>query len=78
MIKWKKVDVLGKCDKTLGFFSKEFMYIFSYLQGVRGSSDVNIFLSLSFMFYIDSNWGTEKQEGEPYHNGNTDPRGYGE
>ncbi|XP_025105803.1 lactoylglutathione lyase-like isoform X2 [Pomacea canaliculata] len=26
---------------------------------------------------LTHNWGTEKQEGEPYHNGNTDPRGYG-
>lgn len=24
-----------------------------------------------------SNWGTEKEEGEPYHNGNSDPRGFG-
>lgn len=25
----------------------------------------------------DSNYGTEKQEGEVYHNGNSDPRGFG-
>jgi len=29
------------------------------------------------MCIIYSNWGTEKEEGEPYHNGNSDPRGFG-
>ncbi|XP_060576827.1 lactoylglutathione lyase-like [Ruditapes philippinarum] len=26
---------------------------------------------------LTHNWGTEKEEGEPYHNGNSDPRGFG-
>lgn len=29
------------------------------------------------MFNIFSNWGTEKDENQSYHNGNADPRGFG-
>lgn len=35
-------------------------------------------IRIKHVFVIDfSNWGTEKEEGEPYHNGNSDPRGFG-
>lgn len=29
------------------------------------------------MLELTHNWGTETEEGAPYHNGNTDPRGFG-
>lgn len=29
------------------------------------------------MLELTHNWGTEKEAGEPYHNGNEDPRGFG-
>ncbi|WP_394729396.1 lactoylglutathione lyase [Altererythrobacter sp. GH1-8] len=29
------------------------------------------------MLELTHNWGTEKEEGEPYHNGNDEPRGFG-
>lgn len=33
--------------------------------------------SLPALLELTHNWGTENEEGEPYHNGNSDPRGFG-
>jgi hypothetical protein len=37
---------------------------------------LNILIS-HILSYFSSNWGTEKDEDLTYHNGNSDPRGFG-
>ena len=32
---------------------------------------------MSIKFLLSSNWGTENDPEQKYHNGNTDPRGFG-
>ncbi|MEP1596980.1 MAG: lactoylglutathione lyase [Hyphomonas sp.] len=33
--------------------------------------------SQAALLELTHNWGTENEDGEPYHNGNADPRGFG-
>lgn len=58
------------------------LFFLAYVpEGVRISSDDKENASYAFgreaVLELTHNWGTEEQEVTPYHNGNTDPRGFG-
>lgn len=58
------------------------LFFLAYVpEGVQISSDEKQNAAYAFgreaVLELTHNWGTEEQEATPYHNGNTDPRGFG-
>ena len=78
-------DVLGmQLHKQLDFASMKFsLFFLGYLPDGAQAVPDNAEARTSFTFSrpalleLTHNWGTENEEGEPYHNGNSDPRGFG-
>lgn len=76
--------VLGmKLIRKLDFADWKFsLYFLAYVpEGVQVPSDSVGNATYTFgreaVLELTHNWGTESQEGMPYHNGNSEPRGFG-
>lgn len=78
-------DVLGmKLLKQLDFAEMKFsLFFLGYVPDSAGPIPDDAVERTGFTFSqpalleLTHNWGTESEEGEPYHNGNSDPRGFG-
>jgi len=74
--------VLGmRLSATLSFEAQRFsLYFLEFGETALPADEADrledVFSRPAFL-ELTHNWGTELETGEPYHNGNSDPRGYG-